>query len=281
VTRRLRARWRFGSGRILAALLAAPLAACGVGAEAPRTLTLASTTSTRDSGLLDAILPRFEARTGIRVHVVAVGTGRALDLARRGDADVLLVHDTPSEEAFVAAGHGVARHPIMYNDFVLVGPRGDPAGIAGMDDVALALARVAAREAPFLSRGDDSGTHKAERRLWRAAGLGPTARGGGWYRETGSGMGATLNTASQVPAYTLADRGTWIAFRNRAALALLVENDPRLRNEYGAIVVDPERHPGVDAEAARRFVDWLRSDEARRAIAAYRVEGHPLFHPAD
>jgi tungstate transport system substrate-binding protein len=256
--------------------------ACSGGAPPEtETLVMASTTSTRDSGLLDEILPKFQADTGIAVRVVAVGTGRALDLARRGDADVLLVHDRASEEAFVADGHGLARHPVMYNDFVIVGPAGDPAGIRGMDDVGAALARVARSEATFLSRGDDSGTHKAERRLWAAAGLDPTASGGGWYRETGSGMGATLNTASQLPAYTLTDRGTWLSFRNRGGLDLLVEGDPRLRNEYGVIVVSPERHPHVKAEAGRRLVEWLTGDAGRAAIAAFRVAGEPLFFPVE
>jgi tungstate transport system substrate-binding protein len=265
-------------------LLLLALVALGCGRESPPAtehIVLASTTSTRDSGLLDAILPKFQDETGIAVRVVAVGTGRALDLARRGDADVLLVHDRASEEAFVADGYGVARHPVMYNDFVIVGPGDDPAGIRGLDDVGEALVRVARAEAPFLSRGDDSGTHKAERRLWAAAGLDPTARGGGWYRETGAGMGATLNTASQVPAYALTDRGTWLSFRNRGELELLVEGDPRLRNEYGVIVVSPERHPHVKAEAARRLVDWLTGDAGRAAIAAFRVAGQPLFFPVE
>ena len=264
----------------LAAWLLAGLPAPSAGA-ASETLVMASTTSTRDSGLLDAILPRFEARTGIAVRVVAVGTGRALDLARRGDADVLLVHAKPAEEAFVAAGYGLARHPVMYNDFVIVGPRNDPAGIRGLHDVGQALATLAAARAPFLSRGDDSGTHKAERRLWAAVGLDPAADRSGWYRETGAGMGATLNTANQLPGYTLTDRGTWLSFRNRSSLALLVEGDPRLRNEYGVIVVNPERYPHVKAAAAGRLVEWLTSPEGGAAIAGFRVGGEQLFFPIE
>jgi tungstate transport system substrate-binding protein len=262
---------------LLAALL--PCAAPAASDEA-RFIVLASTTSTRDSGLLASILPRFEARTGIEVRVVAVGTGRAIALAERGDADVLLVHDTASEERFVREGFGIARHPIMYNDFVIVGPADDPAGIRGLPGAAEALARIAAAREPFLSRGDDSGTHKAEMRLWAETDADPRAASGTWYRETGNGMGATLNTAAELGAYTLADRGTWLSFRNPGDLELLVENDPRLHNPYGAIVVSPERHPHVKAEAAQTFVDWLRSEEGRRAIASYRVKGQPLFFPA-
>jgi len=243
-------------------------------------LTLASTTSTRDSGLFEAILPRFEATTGIRVHVVAVGTGRALDLARRGDADVLLVHDRASEETFVAEGYGLARHPVMYNDFVVVGPPGDPAGIRGAKAVVEAFRRIAASGALFLSRGDDSGTHKAERRIWQAAGLAPDPRSER-YRETGAGMGATLNTANELDAYTLTDRGTWLSFRNRSHLALLVEGDPLLRNEYGVIAVNPARHPHVKIAAALRLVAWLTSSDGRAAIAGFRVDGQQLFFPIE
>jgi len=258
--------------------------ACAPESDAPgptagETIVLASTTSTRDSGLFEHLLPRFTAETGIRVNVVAVGTGRALDLARRGDADVLLVHDRASELAFVEAGHGIERRPVMYNDFVLVGPRDDPAGVRGLDDAAEALGRIARHQAVFFSRGDDSGTHKAELRLWAAAGGAPSARTNAWYRETGSGMGATLNTANQASGYTLSDRGTWLAFRNRAQLELLLEGDPRLRNEYGVIVVNPARHPHVKVAAARRFAGWLVSDAGRAAIAGYRVDGQPLFFP--
>jgi len=266
----------------LAPVIALGLLGCGPDSNAPgATIVLASTTSTRDSGLLDEILPRFAAETGITVNVVAVGTGRALDLARRGDADALLVHDRPSEEAFVAEGFGLERIPVMYNDFVLVGPRDDPAGVRGLTDVSEALRRIAEREVTFFSRGDGSGTHKAELRLWTRSGTPPVVRGSPWYRETGAGMGATLNTANQAPGHALADRGTWLAFRNRSGLDLLVEGDPALRNEYGVIVVSPERHPHVEAEAAQRFADWLVSDAGRAAIAAFRIDGEPLFFPLD
>lgn len=269
--------WVLAKGPWLLAGLVLGLASCAPGE--PGQITLSSTTSTRDSGLLDDLLPRFRAATGIEVRVVAVGTGRAIDLARRGDADVLLVHHRPSEEAFVAAGYGLERHPVMYNDFVLVGPRTDPAGIAGTTDVSAAMARLAATQSTFLSRGDDSGTHKAEQALWRAAGIEPTRGPGSWYRETGAGMGSTLNTANQMPGYTLTDRGTWVAFRNRADLMLVVENDPRLRNEYGIIAVNPARHPHVRIEAARQLIAWITSPAGRGAIAAFRVEGEQLFFP--
>ena len=263
--------------RRLALLLAVPFLAPGLAAA--DAVTMASTTSTRDSGLLDAILPGFTAETGIAVRVVAVGTGRAIDLARRGDADVLFVHDRASEEAFVREGFGLARHPVMYNDFVLIGPKADPAATRGLRDVGLALSRIAETRAVFLSRGDDSGTHKAELRLWRSAGRDPEGFRGGWYRETGAGMGATLNTAAQMPGYALTDRGTWLSFRNRADLDLLVEGDPRLRNEYGIIAMDPERHPHVNAAGAQALIAWILSRPGREAIAAFRVHGEPLFFP--
>jgi tungstate transport system substrate-binding protein len=253
--------------------LAAPLAA-----ETPF-VTLASTTSTENSGLLADLLPRFRESSGIQVRVVAVGTGQALRLARAGDADVLLVHDRESEEAFVAQGYGLERVPVMANDFILVGPADDPAGVKGMDDIAAALAKIARSRAIFLSRGDDSGTHKAELRLWRAAGIDPAPASGSWYRETGRGMGGTLNTAAGMQAYALADRGTWIAFRNKSDLVLVVEGDPQLENPYGAVVVAPERHPHVKAELAQRFVDWLVSEPGQAAIDAFRVDGEQLFFP--
>jgi len=246
----------------------------------PTTIVIASTTSTENTGLLDDLLPRFAAKTGIQARVVAVGTGQALRLAERGDADVLLVHDRVSEEAFVAAGFGVARHEVMYNDFVIVGPRPDPAGVRGMTDVAAALRRIADAGAAFVSRGDDSGTHKAELRLWQSAGVDPAPHSGDWYRETGSGQGASLNVASGMNAYMLTDRGTWLAFRNRGELELLVEGDPRLRNVYGVILVNPERHPHVKAAAGQAFVDWMVSPEGQRAIGAFRVNGEPLFFPS-
>ncbi|MGH0035127.1 MAG: substrate-binding domain-containing protein [Myxococcota bacterium] len=266
-------------------LLAALLAAGGAGADPRgsgpdgRFITLASTTSTRNSGLLDAILPAFTRKTGIAVRVVAVGTGQALRLARRGDADVLLVHDTASEERFVAEGYGVERFAVMHNDFVIVGPGSDPAGVAGSTDAPAALARVARARAAFASRGDDSGTHKAELRLWQAAGLDPRRDSGTWYRETGSGMGATLNTAAAMDAYALTDRGTWIAFENRLDLEIVVEGDPRLYNPYGVILVSPERHPHVKAAEGQAFVDWMVSAEAQRLIAGFEIGGEPLFFP--
>jgi tungstate transport system substrate-binding protein len=244
-----------------------------------RFLTLASTTSTRDSGLLADLLPRFEARSGIAVRVVAVGTGRALQLGRAGDVDALLVHDRASEDAFVADGHALRRRDVMYNDFVIVGPQEDPAAVRGLSRAADGLARIAATQSAFLSRGDDSGTHKAERRLWALADLDPSGDSGGWYRETGNGMGATLNTAVELQAYVLSDRGTWLAFRNRGELEILLQGDPPLRNPYGVLVVNPERHPHVKAELAEHFAVWLTSPQARLAIAEFRVDGEPLFHP--
>lgn len=246
-----------------------------------RFITLASTTSTRDSGLFEVLRPRFREATGVEVRVVAVGTGRALELGRRGDADALLVHARRAELRFMEEGHGALRREIMWNDFVILGPGADPAGAGDAAHAPAALARIAAARAPFVSRGDDSGTHQAELALWEAAGIDPGEASGTWYRETGAGMGATLNTASQMRAYTLADRGTWLAFGNPGPLRVLAEGDPRLHNVYGAIVVSRERHPHVKAELARRFVEWLRSEEAREAIAGYRVKGEPLFHPIE
>ncbi len=213
------------------------------------------------------------------MRVIAVGTGQAIRLARRGDADVLLVHHRPSEEAFVRDGYGLRRHPLMYNEFVIVGPAADPAGVRGSADAVAALTKIGKTRAVFLSRGDDSGTHRRERSLWLAAGIAPSERTG-WYREIGAGMGRTLNTAAAMPAYTLVDRGTWLSFGNRGPLRLLVEGDVRLRNPYGAIAVDPKRHPHVKARAARRFVTWLISPAGQRAIGSFRIGGKVLFHPA-
>jgi tungstate transport system substrate-binding protein len=242
-------------------------------------ITLACTTSTENSGLLDRIFPLFEEKTGIRVHTVAVGTGQALRLARAGDADVILVHDRASEDAFVSEGHGVRRYDVMYNDFVLLGPASDPAGVGGETEVVRALSRIAETRSLFISRGDDSGTHKAELRLWAAAELDPSSASGTWYRETGSGMGSTLNHASAAGGYTLADRGTWLSFRNPGELAILVEGDQPLYNPYGVILVNPARHPHVKAEAGQRLIDWLISEEGQAAIAGYRVQGEMLFKP--
>ena len=262
--------------RLLTALAGALLWCAPALAEKPF-LLLASTTSTRDSGLLADLLPRFEARTGIEVRVVAVGTGRALELGRRGDVDALLVHDRASEDAFVADGHGQLRRDVMYNDFVIVGPADDPAGLSGMESAAAGLAAIAASKALFLSRGDDSGTHKAELRLWLPAGVDPRPASGSWYRETGNGMGATLNTAAELGAYVLTDRGTWLSFRNRRGLGIRLEGDPPLRNPYGVLVVSPERHAHVKVELARKLADWLVSPEGQEAIAAFRVNGRQLF----
>ncbi len=266
---------------MVAAVAALAIAAPGVPAGAEeRFITLASTTSTANSGLFEHILPEFTARTGIAVRVVAVGTGAALRLGARGDADVVLVHDREAEERFVAEGFGVARHAVMYNDFVIVGPEADPAGVRGLADAPEALRRIARARAPFVSRGDDSGTHKAELRLWAAAGGAPDSRSEGWYREAGRGMGAPLNTAAAMGAYTLADRGTWLSFTNRRGLALLVEGDERLFNAYGVILVNPERHPHVKAEEGRAFIAWLTSAAGQRAIAGFTVGGERLFTPS-
>ncbi len=267
--------WRFGAWLLCAA--AVPIA--GTAAAADRFITVASTTSTENSGLFGHILPLFRARTGIQVRVVAVGTGQAIRLARNGDADVLLVHHRPSEERFVAEGYGVERFDLMYNDFVIVGPKADPAGIRGMTDAPAALDKVAAARAPFASRGDDSGTHKKELSLWRAAGVDVAAASGSWYRETGSGMGATLNAAAAMDAYALADRATWLAFKNKAGLALLVEGDPRLFNQYGVILVNPARHPHVKQADGQAFIDWLLSADGQRAIADFKLDGRQLFFP--
>jgi tungstate transport system substrate-binding protein len=250
-----------------------------VAVAAERFITVASTTSTENSGLFDHLLPLFQQDTGIAVRVVAVGTGQAIALAQRGDADVLLVHHQPSEEKFVAEGFGVARFDVMYNDFVLVGPQADPAEVKGLTDIAAALARLAAKRAVFVSRGDDSGTHKLELSLWKSAGVNVAAASGTWYRETGAGMGATLNTASGLNAYALTDRGTWISFKNRGNLTVLVEGDPRLFNQYGVILVNPARHKHVQAQDGQAFIDWLLSDRGQQAIAAFRIEGEQAFFP--
>lgn len=244
-----------------------------------QTITVASTTSTQNSGLFEDLLPQFTADTGIEVRVVAVGTGQAIRIATNGDADVLLVHHPASERRFVADGFGLARHPVMHNDYVLVGPADDPAGVSGTSDIAAALRSIGEGEQVFVSRGDDSGTHKKERELWGAAGFDPRPASGAWYRESGSGMGATLNVASAMAGYTLTDRATWVSFGNKGELEILVEGDPRLHNPYAAIVVNPERHPHVRAGEAQAFVDWLTSARGQAAIAAYRVQGQQLFFP--
>lgn len=245
---------------------------------AERSITVASTTSTEQSGLFRHVLPAFTSATGIAVKVVAAGTGQALDIGRRGDADVVLVHDRAAEERFVAEGFAAARHDVMYNDFVLIGPKTDPAGARGRDILA-GFRKIAEARVPFVSRGDRSGTHAAELRTWTEAGVDPGALKEAWYKEIGQGMGPALNTASAAGAYVLADRGTWLAFRNRGDLAILVEGDRRLFNPYGVMLVNPARHPHVKAADGQRLVDWLVSPEGQRTIADYRIEGQPLFFP--
>lgn len=261
----------------LAALLLALVAAPACAAE--RFITVASTTSTEQSGLFRHILPQFEKKTGIEVRVVALGTGQALDLARRGDADVVFVHARAAEEKFVSEGHGVKRLPVMYNDFVLIGPKSDPAKVAGGKDIVAALRKIESAKAPFVSRGDRSGTHMAEVRLWKSAGIDVGKEKAGWYRETGQGMGPALNTASSMNAYVLADRATWLAFKNRGDLAILVEGDKRLFNQYGVILVNPEKHASVKKADAQAFIDWIVSAEGQKAIASYKIDGEQLFFP--
>ncbi|MHB1360740.1 MAG: ABC transporter substrate-binding protein [Rhodocyclaceae bacterium] len=243
-----------------------------------RFITVASTTSTEQSGLFGHLLPAFTRVSGIKVRVVALGTGQALDMARRGDADVVFVHDQAAEEKFVAEGFGVRRHAVMYNDFVLVGPRADPAKAAGKDILA-GLRRIETTRAAFVSRGDKSGTHAAELRFWKAAGIDLTASKGPWYRDTGSGMGPALNTAASMNAYILADRGTWQAFRNRGDLSVLIEGDQRLFNPYGVILVNPARHPHVKQADGLAFIDWLLAPAGQQSIAGYRIHDAQLFFP--
>jgi tungstate transport system substrate-binding protein len=262
--------------------LAASLALAVVVAPAQaqdKSIVVASTTSTQDSGLFGHILPLFKAKTGIDVKVVAQGTGQALDTGRRGDADVVFVHAKPQEEKFVAEGAGVRRNPVMYNDFVLIGPKDDPAGIKGMTDVVEALKAIKAKGASFISRGDRSGTHIAELELWKAAGVDIGKDKGPWYKEIGQGMGAALNTASASNAYVLADRGTWLSFKNRGDLDILVAGDKRMFNQYGVILVNPEKHPHVKKELGQAFIDWLVSPEGQKAIADYKINGQQLFFP--
>ncbi len=256
------------------------MVAAGLAQSAERFIVLQSTTSTENSGLFDHLLPIFTAKTGIEVRVVAVGTGQAIKNAANGDGDVLLVHDRTAEDTFVADGFGVKRFDVMYNDFVIAGPASDPAKIAGETDAAAALGKIAAANAPFVSRGDDSGTHKAELRLWKAAGVDVKAASGTWYREAGQGMGATINVASGSNAYVLSDRATWSAFKNKGELKILVQGDPRLFNPYGVILVNPGKHPNVKAAEGQAFIDWIISPEGQAAIAAFRIEGEQQFFPA-
>jgi tungstate transport system substrate-binding protein len=262
--------------RVLALVLAAGVFAAPALAQ-DKFIVMASTTSTENSGLFKHLLPAFKAATGIDVRVVAQGTGQALDTARRGDADIVFVHDKLAEEKFVAEGFATARKDVMYNDFVLVGPQADPAGARGKD-VAAALKKIHDAGAPFVSRGDKSGTHAAERRQWKNAGIEITGKPA-WYKECGCGMGAALNIAASSHAYVLTDRGTWLAFRNRGDLGIVVEGDTRLFNQYGVMVVNPARHPHVKAELAQRFADWVVSAAGQRAIADHKIGGEPLFFP--
>lgn len=270
---------RFFTASAAAALALGVVATAPALADDDRFIIVQSTTSTQNSGLLDAILPQFKEKSGIEVRVVAVGTGQALKNARNGDGDVLLVHAKPAEEKFVAEGFGVKRSDVMYNDFVIVGPKSDPAGIKGLSDAPLALRKIADSKAPFASRGDDSGTHKKERALWKMAEVDIGEASGSWYRETGSGMGATLNAAAGMGAYTMSDRATWIAFKNKGELAILTEGDDRLFNQYGVILVNPEKHAAVKKDDGQAFIDWLIGAEGQKAIAAYKVDGQQLFFP--
>ena len=242
-------------------------------------ITLASTTSTQNSGLFDSILPQFTKKTGIDVHVIAVGTGQAIRNAKKGDADVLFVHHRPSEDAFVAERFGVKRFAVMQNDFVLVGPESDPAGVKTTHTANDAVRAIAKALAPFVSRGDDSGTHKREQGMWKAASLAPSNASGTWYREAGAGMGATLNMAQAMGAYTLADRGTWISFKNKSDMDIVFEGGTGLANPYGVMLVSPKRHPHVKAKAGQAFIDWLISSEGQNAIASFKLHGQQLFFP--
>ncbi|WP_425993520.1 extracellular solute-binding protein [Afipia sp. DC4300-2b1] len=257
---------------LLAAALATPVSA------QDKSIVVASTTSTQDSGLFGYILPLFKAKTGIDVKVIAQGTGQALDTARRGDADVVFVHAKAQEEKFVSEGQGVKRFDVMYNDFVLIGPKTDPAGVKGRD-IVVALKTIQEKAAPFVSRGDKSGTHSAELALWKQSGVDLETAKGPWYREIGQGMGAALNTAGAMNAYVVSDRGTWLSFKNPGDLAIVVEGDRRLFNQYGVILVNPEKHPTVKKDLGQSFIDWLISPEGQAAIAAYQVNGKQLFFP--
>jgi tungstate transport system substrate-binding protein len=264
---------------VLAALALGAALACGAAAEEPPFITVASTTSTEQSGLFGHLLPAFTAATGIDVRVVAVGTGQALKLGERGDCDVVFVHDRPSELKFVADGFGLGRHEVMYNDFILVGPASDPAKVDGSHDIVAAFRKIAAAQAGFVSRGDDSGTDKAEKRLWQEAAVDLKPASGTWYRDTGSGMGPTLNTAAALDAYALSDRGTWLSFQNRRDLKLVVAGDKRLFNQYGVMLVNPEKHPNVKQRLGVKFIDWLVSPAGQKTIAAFKINGEQLFFP--
>jgi len=260
-------------------ILIATLLCLSLPAHAQRFITVASTTSTEQSGLFKHLLPAFEKKTGIQVRVVALGTGQAIDLGKRGDADVAFVHDKEAELKAVGEGAFVERHEVMYNDFVLIGPKSDPAKIGGGKDIVVALTKLETAHAPFVSRGDRSGTHMAELALWNTAGIDIDKSKGAWYRDVGQGMGPALNTAAAMNAYILADRGTWLAFKNRLDLTILVEGDKRLFNQYGVILVNPVKHPNVKRELGQQFIDWLISPEGQAAIAGYKIGGEQLFYP--
>jgi tungstate transport system substrate-binding protein len=265
--------------RRLLIVAAASLAFAGSARAQDKSIVVASTTSTQDSGLFGHILPMFKAKTGIDVKVVAQGTGQALDTGRRGDADVVFVHAKPAEEKFLSEGFGVKRYPVMYNDFILIGPKSDPAGIKGSKDIVAALGAIKAKGADFISRGDKSGTHQAELNLWKVAGVDIAKDKGPWYKEIGQGMGAALNTASASNAYVLADRGTWLSFKNRGDLVIAVEGDKRMFNQYGVMLVNPQKHPSVKKDLGQQFIDWLVSSEGQKAIADYKINGEQLFYP--
>jgi tungstate transport system substrate-binding protein len=270
-------RW-FSKASTIAAFLAAAAVMCGQAYAQEKSIVVASTTSTQDSGLFGYLLPIVKQKTGITVKVLAQGTGQALDTARRGDADVVFVHAKSAEEKFLAEGWGVKRYPVMYNDFILIGPKDDPAGVKGKD-ILTALRTIKAKSAPFISRGDRSGTNIAELALWKEAGINIAADKGPWYKEIGQGMGAALNMASASNAYVLSDRGTWLAFKNRGDLAILVQGDKRLFNQYGVMLVNPAKHPDVKKELGQQFIDWLISPEGQGVIAGYKINGQQLFYP--
>jgi tungstate transport system substrate-binding protein len=261
-------------------VLIAAIAAIDASSAAEQSIVLASTTSVESSGLLANILPRFTAKTGIAVNVVAQGTGKALDTARRGDADLLLVHDPEAEQQFMDQGHGATRRQIAWNDFIIVGPTNDPAHIRGGNDSVAAWKAIASVQSPFVSRGDNSGTNAAELRLWKIAGQTPDALKEKWYRDIGGGMGQALNAASAMDAYTLSDRGTWLSFNNKGSLVVAIEGDPRLVNRYDVIELNPQKHPGAKLAAAKMFADWLVSSDGQQAIGAYQMNGQKLFNPS-
>jgi tungstate transport system substrate-binding protein len=263
---------------VAAVLIAGTLVASSIVAQ-ERFITVASTTSTEQSGLFKHILPIFEKKAGVQVRVVALGTGQALDMGRRGDADVVFVHDPAAEKKFVDEGFGINYKQVMYNDFVVIGPKSDPAKIAGGKDVLAALKKIEATKAPFVSRADKSGTHAAELRYWKAAGIDMPAQKGAWYKETGSGMGPALNTASSLGAYILADRGTWLSFKNRGDLTILVEGDQKLFNQYGIMLVNPAKHAHVKKDLGNSFIEWVVSADGQKAIADYKIGGEQLFFP--